>query len=218
MVWMQEPSWCRGNDRYPDTVAQRGGRPAPLPPGCLDPVADRHLPIVPAAFRKLDAITVLAVPLLPAPLVERHAHGPRGVLEDFPGKALQGGRLGHGGVCDQILIHGGTSKLRAGIPVPEAAARSAWRHVASAAGAPPSIAGTCGGAGSSRPAAAAASVDARDAAAGSRAERTGHSGQRSCPQLEDMTELPCLYRTRVRSRSGEPGARAEEGDGPRSPA
>jgi hypothetical protein len=63
-------------------------------------------------------MTVLAVPLLAAPLVERHAHAPRGVLKDFPGKALQGGCLGHGGVCDQMLIHGGTSKLRAGIPAP----------------------------------------------------------------------------------------------------
>ena len=39
----------------------------PLPPGRLDLLADRHPPIVPAAFRKLDAIAVLTGPLLPAP-------------------------------------------------------------------------------------------------------------------------------------------------------
>ena len=36
-----------------------GGQPAGL--------VDRHPPIVPAAFRKLDAVAVLAGPLLPAP-------------------------------------------------------------------------------------------------------------------------------------------------------
>jgi hypothetical protein len=57
-------------------------------------------------------------------------------------------------------------------------------------------------------------------AAGSHAERTGHSGQTSCPRLEDMTELPCLYRTpafdpvRVNQERG----LRQEGDGPRSPA
>ncbi len=40
---------------------------SPLPPARLDPPADRHPPIVPAAFRKLDAVAVLAGPLLPAP-------------------------------------------------------------------------------------------------------------------------------------------------------
>ena len=33
----------------------------------LDPLADRHPPIVPAAFRKLDAIAVLTARLLPTP-------------------------------------------------------------------------------------------------------------------------------------------------------
>ncbi|MGH9445312.1 MAG: hypothetical protein ACRD3O_06265, partial [Terriglobia bacterium] len=32
---------------------------SPLPPACLDRLADRHPPIVPAAFRKLDAVAVL---------------------------------------------------------------------------------------------------------------------------------------------------------------
>src|SRR5260370_19216928 len=40
----------------------------PLPPGRLDPLADRHPPIVPAAFRKLDAVAVLTGPSLPVPL------------------------------------------------------------------------------------------------------------------------------------------------------
>ena len=39
-----------------------------LAPTRLDPLADRHPPILPAAFRKLDAVAVLAGPLLPAPL------------------------------------------------------------------------------------------------------------------------------------------------------
>ena len=41
---------------------------SPLPSARLDPLADRHPPIVPAAFRKLDAVAVLTGPLLPAPL------------------------------------------------------------------------------------------------------------------------------------------------------
>jgi Sulfate permease family len=45
----------------------------PLPPGRLDLLADRHPPIVPAAFRKLDAAAVLTGPSLPAPRVlEEH--------------------------------------------------------------------------------------------------------------------------------------------------
>jgi hypothetical protein len=44
------------------------GQDSPLPPGRLDPLADRHPPIVPTAFRKLDAVAVLTGPLLPAPL------------------------------------------------------------------------------------------------------------------------------------------------------
>ncbi len=39
----------------------------PLPPGRLDLLADRHPPIVPAAFRKLDAVAVLTGPSLPVP-------------------------------------------------------------------------------------------------------------------------------------------------------
>lgn len=39
----------------------------PLPPGRLDLLADRHPPIRPAAFRKLDALAVLTGPSLPAP-------------------------------------------------------------------------------------------------------------------------------------------------------
>src|SRR5207244_2341488 len=43
------------------------GQDSPLPLGCLDLLADRHPPILPAAFRKLDAVAVLTGPLLPAP-------------------------------------------------------------------------------------------------------------------------------------------------------
>ena len=39
----------------------------PFPPGRLDPLADRHPPSQPAAFRKLDAVAVLTARLLPAP-------------------------------------------------------------------------------------------------------------------------------------------------------
>jgi hypothetical protein len=39
----------------------------PLPSGRLDPLADRHPPSLPAAFRKLDAVTVSTPRLLPAP-------------------------------------------------------------------------------------------------------------------------------------------------------
>ena len=54
----------------PAPAATRQGRPrqdSRLPPARLDPLADRHPPIVPAAFRKLDALAVLTGPLLPAP-------------------------------------------------------------------------------------------------------------------------------------------------------
>src|SRR5271169_5558522 len=37
----------------------------PLPPARLDPLADRHPPVVPAAFRKQDAAAVLTGPSLP---------------------------------------------------------------------------------------------------------------------------------------------------------
>ena len=43
----------------------------PLPPGRLDLPADRHPPIAPAAFRKLDAAAVLTGPSLPVPLSGR---------------------------------------------------------------------------------------------------------------------------------------------------
>ena len=39
----------------------------PLPPGRLDPLADGHPPIAPAAFRKVDAVAVLTARSLPAP-------------------------------------------------------------------------------------------------------------------------------------------------------
>ncbi len=39
----------------------------PKGPGRLDPLADRHPPSLPAAFRKLDAVAVLTARLLPAP-------------------------------------------------------------------------------------------------------------------------------------------------------
>ncbi len=45
------------------------GQDPPLPPARLDPLAARHPPIVPAAFRKLDAVAVLTGRLLPAPLI-----------------------------------------------------------------------------------------------------------------------------------------------------
>src|SRR6266581_8106822 len=44
------------------------GQDPPLPHGRLDPLADRHPPIVPATFRKLDAVAVLTGPLLPGTL------------------------------------------------------------------------------------------------------------------------------------------------------
>jgi len=50
-----------------------------LAPTRLDPLADRHPPILPAAFRKLDAVAVLAGPLLPAPL---HPVGAGAVAND----------------------------------------------------------------------------------------------------------------------------------------
>ncbi|MGD0604912.1 MAG: hypothetical protein ABSA53_15080 [Streptosporangiaceae bacterium] len=40
---------------------------SPVPPARPGPLADRHPPFVPAAFRKLDAVAVLTGPLLPAP-------------------------------------------------------------------------------------------------------------------------------------------------------
>ena len=53
----------------PAPAATRHGRLASgpgAPVGRLDPLADRHPPVVPAAFRKLDAVAVLTGPLLPA--------------------------------------------------------------------------------------------------------------------------------------------------------
>src|SRR6266702_4971780 len=41
----------------------------PVPPGRLDLLADRHPPIGPAAFRKLDAVAVLTGPSLPVPQI-----------------------------------------------------------------------------------------------------------------------------------------------------
>ena len=45
----------------------------PLPPGRLDLLADPHPPIVPAAFRKLDAVAVLTGPSLPVPQIHAGA-------------------------------------------------------------------------------------------------------------------------------------------------
>ena len=45
------------------------GQDSPLAPDRLDPLADRHLAILPGAFRKLDAVAVLKARLLPAPRV-----------------------------------------------------------------------------------------------------------------------------------------------------
>src|SRR5260370_26835241 len=47
----------------PAPAATRPGKPgqdSPLAPARLDPLADRHPPILPAAFRRLDAVAVLA--------------------------------------------------------------------------------------------------------------------------------------------------------------
>jgi hypothetical protein len=40
---------------------------SPLLPAFLDPLTDRHPPIVPTAFSKLDTVAVLTARLLPAP-------------------------------------------------------------------------------------------------------------------------------------------------------
>ena len=60
-------------DSMPDEGVPRRPRDPrqdlPLPPACLDPLIDRHPPIVPAAFRKLDAVAVPTARLLPAPRI-----------------------------------------------------------------------------------------------------------------------------------------------------
>jgi hypothetical protein len=53
------------SSRHP--ARETRGQDSPLAPARLDPLADRHPPILPSAFRKLDAVAVLAGPLLPAP-------------------------------------------------------------------------------------------------------------------------------------------------------
>jgi hypothetical protein len=55
----------------PRGTGDTGQDPA-LPPGRLDPLADRHPPIVPAAFRKLDTVAVLTGPSLPVPRLFSH--------------------------------------------------------------------------------------------------------------------------------------------------
>ncbi len=64
---------ARSTASFPPGLLQPPRGPAdprqhpPLPPGRLDLLADPHLPIGPAAFRKLDAVAVLTGPSLPAP-------------------------------------------------------------------------------------------------------------------------------------------------------
>ena len=53
------------SSRHPARQTRR--QHPPLPPGRLNPLADPHPPIVPAAFRKLDAVAVLTGPSLPVP-------------------------------------------------------------------------------------------------------------------------------------------------------
>jgi len=50
------------------------GQDSPLAPVRLDPLADRHLHVLPGVFRKLDAVAVLTARLLLGP------HGPPRVL------------------------------------------------------------------------------------------------------------------------------------------
>ena len=61
------------------------GQDPPPAPGRLDPLADRHPPILPAVFRKLDAVAVLAGPLLPAPRLGLRAGRSGGVPGVRPG-------------------------------------------------------------------------------------------------------------------------------------
>jgi hypothetical protein len=60
-------------DRYRILSVTRlvlAGQDSPLPPGRPDLLADPHPPIVPAAFRKLDAVAVLTGLLSPARLID----------------------------------------------------------------------------------------------------------------------------------------------------
>ena len=53
----------------PDPAAMPPAKPcqdSPLPPACPDPLVDRHPPIAPAVFRKLDAVAVLTARSSPA--------------------------------------------------------------------------------------------------------------------------------------------------------
>ncbi len=64
----------------PAPAATRHGRPGSGPADPAGPPrAARHPPIVPAAFRKLDALAVLTGPLLPAPLSGSARGAPGGV-------------------------------------------------------------------------------------------------------------------------------------------
>jgi hypothetical protein len=85
---------------------------SPLPPACPDPLVDRHPPIVPAVFRKLDAVAVLTARLLPAPFPS----GPAGSARSYPaGPASGSGRLGGGVVVDGAdeRLDGGVERLDA---------------------------------------------------------------------------------------------------------
>jgi len=84
---------CYGSARLPDPRHPRctlqpprgTGDPRQHPPGRLAPLADPHPPNLPAAFRKLDAVTVLAARLLPATAVRRLAGPPARRGPGFPG-------------------------------------------------------------------------------------------------------------------------------------
>src|SRR5450631_1556593 len=65
----QRPRPFRSGLLQPPPGTGDPGQDPPLPPGRLDPLADRHPPIVPAVFGKLDALAVLTGPSLPVPQV-----------------------------------------------------------------------------------------------------------------------------------------------------
>jgi hypothetical protein len=73
------------SSRHPARQTRR--QHPPLPPGRLDPLADPHPPIVPAAFRKLDAAAVLTGPSLPVPLLTSPIAPFRAYLVCPPAKA-----------------------------------------------------------------------------------------------------------------------------------
>jgi hypothetical protein len=91
----------------PAPAATRPGSPAPhpphppLPPGHLDPLADRHPPIAPAAFRKLDAVAVLTGPSLPVPLLCAEFRRTQGSVTGSCGVFMRYGRIQPLGSCGQ---------------------------------------------------------------------------------------------------------------------